>query len=266
MVEAAAHTITWENVAVLLGGRTVLRDFTMCVARGETVGILGPNGAGKSTLLLTVNRFRRPSSGRVTVLGQDLSRLTPSELAILRRRIAYVPQLTIRETGIPLSVLQVVEIARAGRAGLLRRLTPADRQVVQHSIARMGLEALAHRCYSQLSGGEQRKVHLARALAQEPDIILLDEPTNHLDLAWQEELLKEIDLLAQQGNRTILIVTHDVYQLPLSCKKVALLHGGRLLEYGPIYEVLRADILSHVYGRAMEVLRHGGRFHLFPQR
>ena len=210
----AECAIRMENVAVCLAGIEALSDVTLAIDRGQTVGVIGPNGAGKTTLLSLVNALRRPSRGRLSVLSQTPSRLSPGGLAALRRRIAYVPQIAHLPSAAPLCVREVVDIARAGHAGLLRRLSAEDRRIVSDALVRMGCADLARRPYDQLSGGQQRKVQLARALAQEPDILLLDEPAANLDPYWQEELVALIDDLSQTRQLTILLVTHDVFELP----------------------------------------------------
>ena len=260
----AECAIRMENVAVRLAGIEALSDVTLSIANGETVGIIGPNGAGKTTLLSLVNALRRPSRGSVAILGETPARLSGTGLAALRRRIAYVPQIALLPSAVPLCVREVVEIARAGHAGLFRRLGADDRRAVSDAISRMGCEDLTRRPYDQLSGGQQRKVQLARALAQQPDVLLLDEPASNLDPYWQEELVALIDELSRTRQLTILLVTHDVFELPPSCDKVALLDQGRVRAFDRPERVLTAEVLSDAFHRPLRVMREHGRFIAVP--
>jgi len=252
-----------ENISVSLRGRRVLAGVSFTAHEGESVGLLGPNGAGKTTLLRCLLGLCRPSDGALRVLGWNPAQLRGGSLAAFRREVGYVPQLERRSTGVPLGVREVVEIARAGRAGLLRRLSAGDRRAVERWIDRMGLRGLEDRPYCELSGGQQRKVQLARALAQEPRVLLLDEPAANLDLAWQETLLAHIDEVSRTGI-TVLLVTHDISLLPRSCERVLVLANGRLCADGPARRVLAPETLSAVYGTPVDVERLAGRHYVIP--
>ena len=257
-------TIEFQRVGVSLRGRSVLSDVTFSVQPGETVGVIGPNGAGKTTLLGTLMGIRRVSVGSLMALGQNISELRGSDLARFRVRVGYVPQFDVTSPGAPLTVREVVQISRAGRAGLLRRLRPEDHAAVETWLDRMGLTTLADRPYAQLSGGQQRKVQLARALAQEPEILLMDEPASNLDLVWQETLVQLIENISSSTTITMLLVSHDLSLLPPSCDRVAVLADGRLSRIGPPREVLIPQVLSALYGTPVEVERRDGRYHVFP--
>ena len=260
----ADPVILLQDVTVQLGGTTALRDVSLAFEPGELVALIGPNGSGKSTLLMLLNGLRRATSGTVTVCGMDPSRLRGGGLARLRHRVAYVPQLPERDRAIPLSVRDVVRIGRSGKAGLFRRLTPADDEIVAKWLDRLALTALADRSYSDLSGGEQRKVHLARALAQEPEALLLDEPASNLDIRWQEELTRIVHDLWQETDLTVVLVTHDVHQVPAGCRHMALLSGGELVADGEPETVLEGERLASVFGSPVEVIQREGRWHLLP--
>jgi len=256
--------IVFDNVGVCVRARPILTDVSLRVGTGDLVGVLGPNGAGKTTLVSLVNALRRPTSGRVTVLGTRPDALGPRALARLRCRIGYVPQLTTHDTDAPVCVRDVVAIARAGRAGVLRSLRRHDHAVIDHWMDRLGITHLGRRPYRHLSGGEKRKAHLARALAQEPEVLLLDEPASHLDMHWQEQFTEIVGSLWAETALTVIMVTHDVHQLPAGCSRLALLAHGRLEAWGPPAEVLCAERLSHTFGHPVEVLRRHGRYHILP--
>lgn len=253
-----------KGVTVRRGGRAVLRDVTFSVQAGQMVGVIGPNGAGKTTLLGTLLGLHRVSAGSLRVLGEDPARLGGGALARFRMKVGYVPQLEFVASGVPLTVREVVEISRAGRAGLLRGLSRQDRAAVDTWLSRMGLSELAERPYNQLSGGQQRKVQLARALAQGPQLLLLDEPASNLDLYWQETLIRLIDDIGAQTGITVLLVTHDLSLLPASCNRVVVLAEGALKAFGPSEQVLTPEVLAPLYGVAVQVERRDGRYYVFP--
>ncbi len=252
-------------LSVRLGAQQALCDLTFRLEAGRILGIIGPNGAGKTTLLRAMLGMHAPQGGELRVLGRDPAALRGVRLAKFRTRVAYVPQLDFARSGVPLTVRQVVEISRAGRAGLLRPLGDADRAVVQLWLERLGLAALAQRPYGDLSGGQQRKVQLARALAQEPSLLLMDEPAANLDLAWQEALIGLIEQVADATHVTLVLVTHDVSLLPAACDRVLVLAAGQLRAFGPPAEVLTAQVLCELYGLPVEVEQRAGRFHVLAR-
>jgi len=263
-MRSAPPVIELSAAGVRLGSRMVLDGLSLRVDEGEMVGVIGPNGAGKTTLLRALLGLCRVCEGRIRVLGQDPSALGGARLARFRLKVGYVPQLERGAGGVPLTVREVVEISRAGHAGLLRGLGARDREAVDLWLERMGLSALADVPYACLSGGQQRKVQLARALCQEPRLLLLDEPASNLDLAWQEALVRTVERVHRTDGLALLLVTHEVSLLPASCRRVVVLQGGRLHADGPPEEVLVPEVLSQVYGTAVEVERRGGRYRVHP--
>ena len=207
------------------------------------MGIVGPNGAGKSTLLKALLGLVPPVSGSVRLLGEPPGRQ--------RRRVAYVPQREAVDWDFPAVVWDVVMMGRVPHIGWLRRPSLADRSHVEAALAEVGLNHLAHRPIGQLSGGQQQRVFLARALAQQPDLLLLDEPFTGIDAATEAVLYRVIDRLRSQG-RTILIVNHDLGALH-RYDLVALLNG-RLIAFGPPLQVATPSNLEQTYaGRALPV-------------
>ncbi len=245
---------------------TVILDaISLDVPGGAFLAILGPNGAGKTTLLNAVAAFT-PFSGRLRVLGQEVATLSPFARGRLRRHIGYVPQLQARPVSVmPLSVREVVEMGRAGVRGPGRALTPADRLICDNVMRQVELEAIADRAFGVLSGGEQRKVHLARALAQEPALLLLDEPAGHLDLRWQETITQLVGRLWRTAGLTVMMVTHDPRHLPTGITHAAILRGGQLLRVGTLAETMDAALLSDVYGLRLRVSESEGRYVVLPE-
>ncbi len=252
------------GLRVEAGGRTILALDRWCVAPGEVAAILGPNGAGKSTLLRACLGKMRPAAGRATVLGSTPSTLGPGARARWRRRIGYVPQGLAARTEMPLTVREVVAIGRTGLAGLLRPLRREDWRRVDAWIERLGLEPLARAAYGDLSGGEQRKTLLARAMVQEPELLALDEPTANLDLGWRERLVALLETLFRETDVTVLLVCHELAALPPACRRVLLLADGRPLADGPPAQVLTPERVASLYGPGLDVVRRGGRLAVVP--
>ena len=223
------------DVRVVLSRRPVLDGVSVSVQCGEFAVLVGPNGSGKTTFLRLVNATLLPSSGEVRVFGVRTTGLGEGQRAALRRDVATVPQLVQPPPdAAPIRVNDVVLMGRSGRRGLLRRHSPEDRATAAAWMERLGILDLRDRLYSELSGGEQRKVHLARALAQEPRMLLLDEPTSHLDPLWQQEAVGVVEGVWRRGGLTVVLVTHDISRLPSAVGRVVQLARGRVASDGPL--------------------------------
>ncbi|GAB3833243.1 metal ABC transporter ATP-binding protein [Dactylosporangium cerinum] len=229
-----------ERVAVAYDGRTVLQDIDGQVLAGETVALIGPNGAGKSTLIKAALGLVPVASGTITVLGRR-----PAEA---RRDVAYVPQADTLDPQFPISVAQVVLMGRYRRVGWLRRPGRADRRIAADALDRVGLAGLARARFGTLSGGQRQRVLLARAIAQQPRLLLLDEPFNGVDAVSQDALLDAIGALKQQG-AAVLISTHDLTLAHLACDCACLLNR-HMHGFGPVDEILTPDLLLAAYGAA----------------
>ncbi len=248
------------GLEVVRSRRTLLAVERLEVERGEVLGVLGPNGAGKTTLLKCCVGFVRPSSGTVCVLGERVDRLGTAALTRLRRRVSYLAQVLAPGGEMPLTVREVVAIGRTGRAGLLLRLAREDWRLVDYWIERLGLPHLARQPYRVLSGGEQRKVLLAMAMVQEPEVLLLDEPTANLDVYWREQIVAAMEEVHRESSSlTIVLVSHDLEALPADTRRVLVVHEGRAAACGKAADVLNADRLAAIYGPSMSLVRHGSR-------
>ncbi len=242
----------------------VLAGLTLTLRAGELVGVVGPNGAGKSSLIRALARTLAPAKGAVTLRGRDLYRdLSARESA---QGIAVVPQDT--SVAFDFSVREVVEMGRSPR--LPRRPFaapgPADDAAVAAALDRAGVAGLAERPVTTLSGGERQRVLLARALAQDADVLLLDEPTAHLDLRHQAQTLVLAREMAHAQGRAVLAVLHDLNLAAAHCDRLLLLHGGVVAAHGTPAEVLTAARIQAVYGARVWVRRHPvtGRPFLLP--
>ncbi len=246
-------------------GRSVVLDVPrLHLEAGGFLGLLGPNGAGKSTLLRCLLGTQTHVGGRVSVLGREVGRLGARGLADLRRLIGYVPQLLPGSSEMPLTVREVVAIGRTALAGLLRPLRRADWRAVDAWIDRLGLGDLAGRGFAEISGGQQRKVLLARAMSREPRLLLLDEPTANLDLGWRERIVEAVGELYAAEDLTVVLVCHELEVLPPCCRRVTVLKDGRVLADAPPAEALSAERIEALYGPGLSVHAAGGRLAVVP--
>lgn len=238
-MELSAQRLSWQAAA-----RHIVREVSLQVHSGEMVGLLGPNGSGKSTLLRMIYRTLPPSSGQVLLGGSDLWQQTP-------RRAAQAMAVLAQQGSPPfaLSVHEVVLMGRIPHQHPLARDSAQDLQIVAQALARVGAQALAQRRFDTLSGGEQQRVLLARALAQQPRLLVLDEPTNHLDVRHQFELMN----LLRSLRLSTLAALHDLQLAAHYCDRIYLLQGGAIAAQGRPEQVLDAATIARVYGVQAQV-------------
>ena len=238
-IEATGLTVTYRN------GFTALRDASFTVPQGSVTALVGVNGAGKSTLFKALMGFVPASRGDVRVLGMSV------EQALRQNLIAYVPQSEEVDWTFPVLVEDVVMMGRYGHMGFLRRARPADRKAVEQALARVDMANYRHRQIGELSGGQKKRVFLARALAQGASVVLLDEPFTGVDVKTEAAI---IDLLRQMRDegRVMLVSTHDLGSVPEFCDRVVLVKGT-VMAHGPTAEVFTPENLRLTFGG---VLRH----------
>ena len=226
-----------EEVSAGYNGLNALEKISFQVAHGGQVAVVGPNGAGKSTLFKVLVGLLPVRTGQVRIHGQPLG--------LHKDCVAYVPQREEVDWRFPVTVLDVVMMGRFGKTGWLRRTTAQDRQIAQHSLEHMGIGNLASQAIGSLSGGQQQRVFLARALAQEPHILLMDEPFTGVDMATQEATLNLLEQL-REHHVTVLVSTHDLNMAAQRFEQVMLLNR-RLIAYGSAAHVFRPDHLKQAF-------------------
>jgi iron complex transport system ATP-binding protein len=233
--------------------REALSRLSLDIPDGSIMAVLGPNGAGKTTLLHVAAGWLKPPQGRVLLAGKALAAYT-------RREISQWMSLVPQSERIPFEY-SLLDYALFGRTPYLRPLDmpgETDRQVALLALAQVGLEGLAARSINSLSGGERQLAMLARALAQQPRLLLLDEPTAHLDLSNKGRLISLLRRLSAEGV-TILLTTHEPEVAAMIATHLVLMRKGQVLQAGPLADVLTAPNLSACYGVPVEVLAFGGR-------
>jgi iron complex transport system ATP-binding protein len=225
------------------------------------LAVVGPNGSGKSTLLRVASGVLAPLAGRVLVAGHDVQRYSRRELA---RLTAVVPQDTLVE--FPFSVEELVLMGRAPHLGRFGFPGARDLSIAREAMLRVGVEHLARRALPELSGGERQRVIIARALVQEPRILLLDEPTAHLDIRHQVEIYDLMAELNAERGLTIVSVLHDLNLAAMYFPRVALLSDGRLYGVGATAEVLTYSTIRSVYGTEVYVAQNDvtGTINILP--
>lgn len=232
-------TVTYRN------GHTALRNASFEIPTGTVTALVGVNGAGKSTLFKAIMGFVPAAAGDIQLLG-----LTVRE-ALRRNLVAYVPQAEEVDWSFPVLVEDVVMMGRFGHMGLLRRPSAADRAAVDAALARVGMGDLRHRQIGELSGGQRKRVFLARALAQDGRVILLDEPFTGVDVGTEDRIIALLGELRDEG-RVMLVSTHNLGSVPEFCDRVVLVKGT-VLAFGPTETTFTRENLERAFGG---VLRH----------
>ncbi len=243
--------VRMEKVSFRYDRAWVLRGVSLDVERGAFLGILGPNGSGKTTLLNLVDGILSPREGRVLLEGADASSLDRNELA---RMVAVVPQDS--PLIFPFTVQEIVLMGRAPHLGRWRFEGKRDFEIARDAMEKTGTLPLAGRPMSALSGGERQRVFIARALAQEPRILLLDEPTSNLDIRHQSEFFSLVAELNRTQGLTVIAVSHDINLASLYCRRIVLLKDGTVHGEGRPEEIISEESIRNVFGVPVRVDRH----------
>jgi ABC-type Mn2+/Zn2+ transport system ATPase subunit len=240
--------IVLDHVSAGYGERLALADVSLRVTSGSLLAVIGPNGAGKSTLLKVIAGLLRPASGRLEVLGQPVGTAA--------RRVAYLPQAEVVDWQFPVAVSDVVMMGRYPLIGIGRRPSRQDHEHVHHALETVRMTGLRNRQIGALSGGQRRRVFLARALAAEPEVFLLDEPVTGVDATTQEELMDVLEAQARAG-RTVVASTHDLLCAAQRFHQAAFING-RIVATGPAQLVLDQRLLAETYGGHVLILQGEG--------
>jgi ABC-type Mn2+/Zn2+ transport system ATPase subunit len=229
-------TINLQDVSTVYEGerRSAIRDINLRIEQKELVYVVGPNASGKTTLLETINGLLPTFQGTISVLGLNVQ----TQGRRVRCEIGYVPQDFMVEPGEPYSALDIVMMGRYGKVGVLHRPNEKDHEKVIKIMRLLDIEELAHRPMGKLSGGQQQKVMIARALAKEPKILLFDEPFSNLDPTSRERIPALIQRLHEEIGWTTLVVTHDIHNMLPTCRRALMMNNGRIVADEPPEQAL----------------------------
>ncbi|MEA5019624.1 MAG: ABC transporter ATP-binding protein [Gordonibacter sp.] len=245
---AGEHLLSVRDLYCGYGRKEIVRGVSLDVARGDFVCVIGANGCGKTTMLKNILGLLKPLSGEVTMEGKSVLHLSDLERA---RMFAYIPQ--AHTPPFPFSVADVVLMGRTPYVGRMSRTTPADRRIAWDAMCLLGIDHLAERTYTKLSGGQQQLILIARALTQQPDLIIMDEPTASLDFGNQQIVLSRMKDLAKTGV-SVLMVTHDPYHAFYCADRVVVMQDGVVEAEGAPHEVMTREQLERIYRTPVNVI------------
>lgn len=251
--------IDGRDIRFSYDGIEVIKGVNLCIDQGTIVGLLGANGVGKSTLLKLLTGILTVNHGKILYKSKDLKYLSKREIS---KRIAYVPQSPI--FGFPFTVSEIVKMGRAPHLGRFEFENDRDNVLAFQAMETVGITHLQDRLVSEISGGEKQLTSFARALAQEPELMVLDEPATFLDLRHKTEILRLLLRLKRERNITIIAATHDVFSALFYFDKLIILKDGAILAEGECDRVLTDDILSKAYDIDVTVIKEDGKIFVFP--
>jgi ABC-type Mn2+/Zn2+ transport system ATPase subunit len=240
--------IRFDHATFGFPGVIALKDISLDIGEGEFVGVIGPNGSGKTTLCRAVLGLMAPIEGALRIFDCACEELRCHH----RARIGYLPQKGMIDRNFPVTVLEAVMMGRYGALGLFTRPSKKDRELALEALTHVGMEIHRRTALGQLSGGQQQRVFIARALAQQPQVLLLDEPTTGLDITTQHNVVELVQHLHEELRLTVLLITHDINMIRSRVDRLVLLKT-RLYAAGPPAEVLKPDILRQVYGKDLVI-------------
>lgn len=250
--------LSTENIRLSYGAQEILKGVSINGNTGEFIGIIGPNGSGKSTLLKCIYRILKPHAGQVFLDGEELSGISIRNSA---KKMAVVAQHNYYN--FDFSVMEVVLMGRAPHKKTMERDNAKDFQIAQKALETVEMEGFVNRSFSTLSGGEQQRVILARALAQQTPCLILDEPTNHLDITHQIQLMKIVKNLKV----TVISAVHDLNIAAMFCDRLYVLQDGEIVGQGTPQEVLTAEFIKKIYRVETEIVYDSaGQLHVLFQK
>jgi ABC-type Mn2+/Zn2+ transport system ATPase subunit len=247
-IEQQEPIIRFEHASFGFPGVTALQDISLTIHDGEFVGVIGPNGSGKTTLCRAVLGLMAPIEGHLHIFDCACEELRCHH----RAKIGYLPQKGVVDRNFPVTVLETVMMGRYGALGLFRRPDAKDREIAIDALAHVSMDGHKDTALGHLSGGQQQRVFIARALAQQPKVLLLDEPTTGLDITTQHNVIELIQQLHEELKLTVLLITHDINMIKSRVDRLILLKTKLYAAASPA-EVLKPEILRNVYGKDLVI-------------
>lgn len=246
-----ADIVSVSDLSFSYGSAFRLHGISFSVEAGQVLTLLGPNGCGKTTLLKCINSLLVPEAGEILVCGQRVKDLARADLA---RLIGFVPQ--THTPPFPFTVIDVVLMGRASHLSMFQQPSSRDYAMSERALELVGIAGMRDRIYTQISGGERQLVLIARAIAQEPRVLLLDEPTAHLDFKNQLVVLKMVNRICREKGLSVVMSLHDPNHALAFSDRVALLANGKVLALGKPLEVISAQAIMSAYGIETKIIRH----------
>lgn len=238
--------LTIKDLNWQINDKAILTDINFTIKTGQFIGIIGTNGSGKSSLLRTIYRYIKPSSGSVTIDKLDIWQQNSKQVA---QQVAVVQQ---NHEQLPYRVIDIIKMGLTPHKSFFESDNPDDLKTIEQAISDVGISHLINQNYQTLSGGEQQRVLIARAIAQQTPILIMDEPTNHLDIHYQIDILNRIKSL----NKTVIVSLHDLNIASAFCDQLILLDQGKIIAHGSPNEVLTKSLISSTYQVEVTVSQH----------
>jgi ABC-type Mn2+/Zn2+ transport system ATPase subunit len=248
LTDSRQPIIRFDRASFGFPGVIALKDISLSIYAGEFVGVIGPNGSGKTTLCRAVLGLMAPVEGHLHIFDCACEQLRCHH----RAKIGYLPQKGVVDRNFPVTVLETVMMGRYGALGLFRRPGAKDREIAMDALTHVAMDRHKDTALGSLSGGQQQRVFIARALAQQPKVLLLDEPTTGLDITMQHNVIELVQHLHDELKLTVLLITHDINMIRSRVDRLVLLKT-RLYAAAPPSDVLKPDILSQVYGKDLVI-------------
>ncbi len=261
----AGASLQISNVQVIRSGKTILNIDNLNIAAGQFVNIIGTNGAGKTTLLKVLCGLLKPTRGFVAFNQTAILSQTPWQRSNLRKQIGYIPQAAEYNPELPFTVREVVAMGRTSIKPLFISLNHDDYDYVDQWLDKVGLGNQKNQTFRSLSSGERQKALIARAMVQNPNVLMLDEPTSNLDFHWKLKISRFVHELQSQMNLTVLMISHEIASIPIDAERTILLDGGEIIADGTSEKVLTSNIIENVYQCRMKVFEDGGRKYFVNQ-
>lgn len=257
----------WElsDINVSRSGKNILDIKRLQIQSGQFINIIGTNGAGKTTLLKLLCGLLKPTNGTVIFNQTPINTLNSWQKSNLRKRIGYIPQATEYNSELPFTTREIVAMGRTSIKPLMSRLNQSDYEQVDLWIERLGLNNQSNQTFRSLSGGEQQKVLIARAMVQNPLVLMLDEPTSNLDFSWKLKIISMVREIQREQNLTVLMVSHEVMSIPVNAERAFLLNKGHIIADGSSEQVLTSQVIQQVYGCKINILKIDGNKYIFSR-
>lgn len=254
------------DVQVIRSGKTILNIDNLSITAGQFINIIGTNGAGKTTLLKVLCGLLKPTHGSVVFDKIPMLSLTSWQRSNLRKQIGYIPQSAEYNPELPFTVREVAAMGRTSVKSLLTNLSRIDYDHVDRWLDKVGLGNQKNQTFSSLSGGERQKVLIARAMVQNPRVLMLDEPTSNLDFHWKLKISSIVQELQSQMNLTVLMISHEIASIPLEANRTILLDKGGIIADGSSEEVLTSNTIQSIYQCGITIFKDEDKKYIVNKR